>query len=283
MPWHKAYDSIKPYMVRIETETGFGTGFLFGYTENHTLAAFATACHVVEDVDDWKKPLRIRHYTTGDVVYFEDEKRVVLLDRDRDTATILVHATSFNLPPATLALLPSDKFKKIGIPVAWTGFPRLSPADLCFFTGTVSFYKQAYDSYLIDGVAINGVSGGPVFSMLQDSTPQIVGVISSYVANRRGGDSLPGLLKAQDLTTIHKHISTIKSLDDAKQKEEQLQDKVSQDSTPPEPAAKESVEPPTEAPPSKKKVAKKKATKKAASKKVAKKKTPSKKKAARKN
>ena len=241
MSWHKAYEDIKPYMIRIETETGFGTGFLFAYTANHALAAFATACHVVDDIDDWKKPFRIRHYSTGKVVYFEDAARVILTDRQRDTATILVQTDQFNLPAATLPLLPSNKFKKIGVEVGWTGFPSLSPSDLCFFSGTVSFYKGNDDSYFIDGVAINGVSGGPVFSTLKDSTPQIIGVISAYVANRRAGEALPGLLKARDLTTVHKHINTIQSLDDAKKKEDELQKQVSQDQPPVEPKVQTSV------------------------------------------
>lgn len=258
MSWHKAYDCIKPYMVRIETETGFGTGFLFAYTGNHSLAAFATACHVVDDVDDWNKPLKIRHYTSGKVVYFENAKRVILTDRQRDTATILVRSDEFELPAATLPLLPSNKFKKIGVDVGWTGFPGLSPSDLCFFSGAVSFYKQEDDSYLIDGVAINGVSGGPVFSTLKDLTPQIIGVISAYVANRRGGEALPGLLKARDLTTIHKHIKTIQSLDEAKEKEDELQQQVAKDEGPPESGA----QPPVRKKTSKKVPAKKKATKK---------------------
>jgi hypothetical protein len=244
MSWHKAYDCIKPYMVRIETETGFGTGFLFTYTANHSLAAIATACHVVDDVDEWKKPLRIKHYASDTTVYFEDATRVILTDRKRDTATILIPATAFVLPPATLPLLPSDKFKKIGVEVAWTGFPSLSPSDLCFFSGTVSFYKSDDESYFIDGVAINGVSGGPVFSTLHDETPQIIGVISAYVANRRGGEALPGLLKARDLTTVHKHINTIQSLAEAKEKETELQKQVSQEATPKKPVAKESGAPP---------------------------------------
>lgn len=228
--WHKVYEKIKPYMVRIETETGFGTGFFFGYAVNHSLAAFATACHVVGDVVEWKKPLKIRHYSSGKVAYFEDAKRVIFTDPKKDTATILVQPAAFDLPPATLPLLPSDEFKKIGVEVGWTGFPSLSPYDLCFFSGSVSFYKSEDSSYLIDGVAINGVSGGPVFSGLSNSTPQIIGVISAYVVNRRAGEALPGLLKARDLTTVHKHIKTLRDFEDAKKKEDELQKKASEES-----------------------------------------------------
>lgn len=273
--WHKVYKKIKPYMVRIETETGFGTGFLFGYTANHSLAAFATACHVVDDVEEWKKPLKIRHYSSGKVAYFESATRVIFTDRQKDTATILVQPAAFDLPPTTLPLLPSNKFKKIGVEVGWSGFPSLSPYDLCFFSGSVSFYKSEDSSYLIDGVAINGVSGGPVFSGLDDSTPQIIGVISAYVANRRAGEVLPGLLKARDLTTVHEHIKTLQSFDDAKQKEDELQKKASEESPQPTVDGGKKTAP-------KKKVAKKKSVKKTAPKKRSVKKTEPKKKIAKK-
>ena len=125
-----------------------------------------------------------------------------------------------------MSLLPSSKRKKIGVEVGWTGFPSLSASDLCFFSGTVSFYKSRENTYLIDGVAINGVSGGPVFSVLSKSAPQIIGVISAYIANIRGGDSLPGLLMASDLTAVHNHIKKLQNFDDARQKEEEIQTKL---------------------------------------------------------
>jgi hypothetical protein len=47
--------------------------------------------------------------------------------------------------------------------------------------------------YLIDGVAINGVGGGPVFAALKNDQPQLLGTISAYMPNRMRGDALPGL------------------------------------------------------------------------------------------
>ncbi len=145
------------------------------------------------------------------------------------------------MPPTTLSLLPSSKRKKIGVEVGWTGFPSLSASDLCFFSGTVSFYKSRENTYLIDGVAINGVSGGPVFSVLSKSKPQIIGVISAYIANKRGDDSLPGLLMASDLTAVHNHIKALQDFEEAKQKEDELQKKVSEKKQITAPVAKKSV------------------------------------------
>lgn len=51
--------------------------------------------------------------------------------------------------------------------------------------------------YYVDGVAIPGVSGGPAFCPNKDGSIIVVGSISAY---RHGGDSLPGLLVADDIS-----------------------------------------------------------------------------------
>jgi hypothetical protein len=97
---------------------------------------------------------------------------------------------------------------------------------LCFFSGKISSFLQDEECYLIDGVAINGVSGGAVFSKLADSTPEIIGVVSAYLPSRRPTDTLPGLLRAQDVTSFYEHIQRIQSFDEAKEKEQDTQKKL---------------------------------------------------------
>lgn len=75
-------------------------------------------------------------------------------------------------------------------------------------------------------MAINGVSGGPVFDELDDSSPEIIGVVSAYVPNRLQVDTLPGLLRAQDVTPFYKHIEDLKNLDEAKEKEAETQKEI---------------------------------------------------------
>jgi hypothetical protein len=52
------------------------------------------------------------------------------------------------------------------------------------------------------------------------------------MANRRPGESLPGLLQAQDLTSFHDHIQKIKSMDDAKEKEHEAQKQIDKSNKP---------------------------------------------------
>jgi hypothetical protein len=59
MSWHEAFDRIKPFLVRIDSENDFGTGFLLSYNQDHSVAAIATAAYVVEHASNWRKPLKL--------------------------------------------------------------------------------------------------------------------------------------------------------------------------------------------------------------------------------
>jgi len=221
MDWHKCYEKLLPYIFSIETPYGWGSGFFFAYNETKTLAAFATAAHVIVGAEDWKQPIKLRQHTTRKELFLTDQRRVISLDRKRDSASVLIKNVAFELPADVLPMLPPDKFKRIGVEVGWAGYPVIAHPHLCFFTGPLSAYLEDDDSYLIDGVAINGVSGGPVFAQLKDNMPQILGTVSAYMPNRIGGDALPGLLRAQDVTPFHNTIQRLKSIDDARKKREE--------------------------------------------------------------
>lgn len=227
MEWQESYDRIKPYLIRIDSEDGFGTGFLLAYNQDHSVAAIATAAHVVDHANNWRKPLKLGHYDTKEFSFYDDQNRVIWSDTVKDGATILVRSTSLTLPSNTLPLMDATKYKRIGVEVGWVGFPAIVPYELCFFSGKISSFLEREDCYLIDGVAINGVSGGPVFGQLHDSTPEeIIGIVSAYMPSRRIGESLPGLVRAQDVTPFHEHIQRIRSFDEAKEKEQETQKEI---------------------------------------------------------
>ncbi|MCK9604616.1 MAG: trypsin-like peptidase domain-containing protein [Candidatus Omnitrophica bacterium] len=236
MEWHEAYEKVFPYCVKIDSETGFGTGFLFAYNKNKKIAAIATAAHVVNDVNWWLKPLRIIHYESNSNILLLPENRAIWIDQqNRDAATIIVNAELLPFPATILPLLASNHHLKIGVEVGWAGFPAISPNNFCFFSGPISFFLENESTYLIDGVAINGVSGGPVFRKLskEQAQPELVGIVSAYRANRRATDTLPGLLVAQDITPVHEHLQQMNSLDEAQEKaEKQRQEQKQQEAKP---------------------------------------------------
>lgn len=223
MSWATLFKVVEPYIMYLETPEISGTAFLFAYNRAKTIAGFATAAHVVQHADDWRLPIKLTHYVTREEIFVTDDERVIFLDRKRDSASIILFKKlKFDIPKDTLPLISASRVLSIGTEVGWAGFPSIAGKKLCLFTGPISARLEAYDSYLIDGVAIHGVSGGPVFYLpersTQKKTPKIIGTVTGYMPNRIGGEILPGLLRAQGVTAFHNTIKTIKSVDEARKK-----------------------------------------------------------------
>jgi hypothetical protein len=128
----------------------------------------------------------------------------------------------------------------IGVEVGWLGFPAIVSNTLSFFSGNISARQENRSAYLIDGVAINGVSGGPVLYSTPTEGVQIVGIISAYMANRNRGDALPGLSFAQDVSHFHGVTGQIRSIDEARKKQQQAEQTATREppDVPAEPTAK---------------------------------------------
>jgi hypothetical protein len=222
MNWNTIVDKVTPYVIKIETPSGHGTGFLCLRNEDNSFSGIATARHVVSHADEWQQPIRLQHYHTSSTVFLKEPERVIWLDTDTDSAVLLIESGKLNFPETLIPLLPMTTPLVVGAEVGWLGFPAVAPYSLCFFSGNISGRQEWRHAYLIDGVAINGVSGGPVMYSTEAEGVQIVGSISAYVSNIATGEALPGLAIARDVSYLHDTISKMKSLDEAnKQKKEQ--------------------------------------------------------------
>ena len=231
MNWDQIVEKITPHIVKIETQSGHGTGFLSLYNEDQIFCGIATALHVVSHADKWQQPIRILHYSSGETVLLEENDRVIYMDWETDSAILLFPKDNFPfLPEQPEDIFPNDSIINIGVEVGWLGFPAVVPYKLCFFSGKISalreYSSERYgdrNAYLIDGVAINGVSGGPVIYSNPADGIQIVGTITAYLANRATGESLPGLSVAQDVSHFHEVASEVQSIDEANKKKAELE------------------------------------------------------------
>lgn len=214
MPWDEIVKGVTPYVVKIDTPSGHGTGFLCCYNDTKSVCGIATAKHVVSYADQWQQPIRISHFPSSTNVLLKENDRYIDIDVETDSAMILFQTKQLDqLPGEALPLLSEETELPIGAEVGWLGYPGLAAYTLCFFAGTVS--AKIEHGYLIDGVAINGVSGGPVVSPLGNAAIHIVGTVSAYAPNRATGDALPGLSIAQDISHFREAIDRIKSIDEA--------------------------------------------------------------------
>jgi Trypsin-like peptidase domain len=242
MRWHPIHELVSKHVVRIETQDGTGTGFLFGYNKDRSIAAVATAAHVVGQAHRWRQPLRLIYHATQQEVFLPYKDRIVFIDYGRDSASILVRASVLFFEVEPLQLMSPSHYMKVGVEIAWIGFPSVAYPELCFFRGCVSAFVEHGNYYLVDGVAINGVSGGPVFAADEDTLPEVIGTVSAYLPNRAGGT--PGLLRAQDISAFHDDLQTIHSFDEAKEKEKEAQQKaVAEGQAVPEPENRQPANP----------------------------------------
>lgn len=225
MNWNQIIEKVKPYIVKIETPTGSGTGFLCLYNDDKKWCGIATALHVVSEADEWQQPMKIIPNGSSNHIFLKESQRVIFPDYNTDSAIVLFEKpleTPF--PDSTIPLQPVEKPLDLGFEVGWLGFPYIEPYTLCFFSGCISARREERKAYLIDGVSINGVSGGPVFYSTDTGEVEIVGIVSAYKANRATGSSLPGLLIAQDVSHFHGVIQHIKSIDEARKKKQELKE-----------------------------------------------------------
>jgi hypothetical protein len=219
MNWYEAVSLLTPHVVRINTPTSSGTGYLLLNSRNGALCAIATAAHVVDHAHYWEQLLRITGAASGNTKLLRPSDRAILTDSAKDTAVILFDPKDLGLPADPIPLIEEGKVLRVGVSIGWLGFPAIPSADLCFFTGTVSALLETHNAYFVDGVAINGVSGGPAFFAAGDQ-PIMIGVVSAYMPNRATGETLPGLGIVRDVSHFHQVVRDLRSMDEAKAEEE---------------------------------------------------------------
>jgi hypothetical protein len=111
---------------------------------------------VVSYAEDWQQPIRIHHLPSNTQVFLKEGSRGILSGANTDSAVILFPPGDLGLPKQLIPLLPTSITLDIGAEIGWLGYPSIAASTLCFFSGNVSARRD--HSYLIDGVAINGVS-----------------------------------------------------------------------------------------------------------------------------
>lgn len=225
MEWNEVVEKLNPFVFQIQTPSGSGTGFLCHLNDDKSVWGIATAKHVIAHANHWQQPIRLIHAQSKRNLFFKENQRVIYAVNESDTALIVIGRPQpeLNIPEHLIPFLPANTFLPIGKEIGWLGFPGMESGTLCFFSGSVSARKGM--NYLVDGVAIHGVSGGPVVSVSSNGLVQVIGVISAYRPNKAGGETLPGLSLVQDVTHFHAIVKHLTNMEDAKRKAEEARRK----------------------------------------------------------
>jgi hypothetical protein len=200
--WEDTIPKIEPLIYRVHAGDSLGTAFVVavsGPQDGGRHLAFATAWHVVKDVVTTDDPLDLIDCKGRTLVSPRPSMICPVGPPECDSALMLVPTEEPLLGSDALLPIPLRTMLPRGAELGWLGFPGLTYPELCFFKGVVSGHREGPSMYLVDGVAVNGVSGGPAF----DRSGLLVGLFSSYLPNRRGdGATLPGLLIVVPLNLI---------------------------------------------------------------------------------
>jgi hypothetical protein len=213
IPWQEAVEAVSPYVVRLSTPEHSGTGFLFAYAAEGGICGFATAAHALAHASAWEQPVRIEHAHSGTERLIRPGERTIVLDEATDTAALVFMRDDLPLPEKLLPMTPESLNYRVGVEVGWVGFPGVARDHLCFFSGRISAWIEERLTYLVDGVAINGVSGGPAFHIDPGGGPILLGVLSAYLPNKAAGGALPGLSVVQHIGHLEKWVRSLRSLE----------------------------------------------------------------------
>jgi hypothetical protein len=218
--WATTVKIMREHIVRIETPSGHGTGFVVPAPKESEDPCIITAWHVVKHAEEWKEPIKLTHFPSGKQAFLKTDSRIVNPNPGRDQAIIQFSATALPLPSATLTLPKVNTHYNEGVEIGWLGYPSVAPSNLCFFCGHVSTWLDQDEAYLVDGVAINGVSGGPAFYQDEKGNPIIIGLVTEYHPNVSTGKALPGVSLVRSINPLLKHYTEVQQ----KIKEAKVQD-----------------------------------------------------------
>ena len=203
--WQSYIDKISKQIVKIEVQSGWGTGFVH-YGRTGGTRCIATARHVVAQVVEEKQPFRVWHgkRVTDFGKGAKDAVFVQRNDADVDSAVLAVIDHDLPMPLVSLADQQERRAVCVGTEVGWLGFPSLLgiTGQLCFFSGRISCLDARANRFFIDGTVVQGCSGGPVFCITANG-PRIIGAITDIIPNCNSldeGGYLPGLVAAVDVS-----------------------------------------------------------------------------------
>jgi hypothetical protein len=204
--WDEVVDRASKSMFRLYAGSSAGTGFLVSLGSDprtgDCFATLATAWHVLQALPGTTEDLKIVSVDRK-TVFSSAADRVgfyPLGEARYDTGLIVVRTGSpLAKAQELLPLLPYDSVLARGADICWLGFPGIFEPELCFFHGHVSGYLNDPPTYLVDGVAVNGVSGGPVL----DNRAHVIGLVSAYIPNRVDqSTTLPGVMAVVPINAV---------------------------------------------------------------------------------
>lgn len=192
------------FLVELGRTTGtcFAVSISSAKNKKRKIYTFATVWHVIEKLTRSSKPIKLVTADKSKAYEIMPDRYEVFREGPRKLDTGIIEVESemdLVSEEDLLPMLDFDEWLPRGADIAAVGFPGLAEEEFCFFRGVVSGYTKSPPGYLIDGVVLNGVSGGPAV----DRGARIIGLVSSYLPNRVDRHTtLPGLTTLIPISSI---------------------------------------------------------------------------------
>lgn len=202
---------IQDYVVRIEIPNSYGTGFLVAREEisnGKVVAVIASAYHVIEHAAQCNTPIIVTHHSSGKKIKLAGTGRGITAHKDHDLAVLRLPFELLPFPEKNLTLNRSNRKYLPGTNMYWCGLPNNARNHLCLFRGCISSQCNESEGYLVDGVAIHGVSGGPAF-IVKEEMLVIIGIVAAYIPNMATGEPLPGMSLVRSINPMVRYFENM--------------------------------------------------------------------------
>ena len=194
--WHVAVGQMMRNLVKISTlGGGYGSGIVIPPPAKAPgNLCVLTAFHVIASAYNTGATMEIMRADQERAIRLPSLSRSIFVAKDRDQAIICFNGPKDFESLHELTFLSRDRHYNPGVELGWLGFPNLeiSRNVPCFLSGRVSAYLEDKEAYLIDGVSIHGLSGGPVFYCAEDKAV-VAGIVTNYYPNEVNQQPWPGL------------------------------------------------------------------------------------------
>lgn len=230
MNYEEAYKEMSNCILKIETPNCYGTGFIC--FDNESFIGIATANHVVKFAHTEQYPIKITHYNSQKSLWILPGCYNTVNREEADSSFIFIGKHIINFSDIiTESIIPkflnNEDNINIGCNACWLGFPNITPNTLCIFSGIISSKVNISGNlYIIDGVSIHGVSGGPVV-VLTDNGYKVIGIVTGYQPNVVNENNvLPGLMYSRDVSHFLNVLHEINSFEQINENKQKLEEKL---------------------------------------------------------
>lgn len=205
--WHQGVEKMLKNLVKIQTlGGGYGSGFIIPKPSKAPgNLCVLTAFHVIKKAHETGATIEIELADKSKKITLPSLARSVFVANDRDQAIICFNGPTDFETLHTVTFLSKDRHYKPGVELGWLGFPGLEISQNvpCFLSGRISAYLPDKEAYLIDGVSIHGLSGGPVF-VCDEKDVVVAGIVTNYYPNNVNNQSWPGLAMFRTINPLMK-------------------------------------------------------------------------------